>query len=104
MKPRMNADERWCCTYNLRVSAFIRGCFSRVTMKRRLVKPLVFLLLGAIVNVAVAWGCAITTHPGGPSEIGADFEARWGIAKASAWGTMYVLSARGQAFDDMFIY
>jgi hypothetical protein len=27
-------------------------------MKRRLAKLLVFLLLGAIVNVAVAWGCA----------------------------------------------
>ena len=28
-------------------------------MKRRLTKLVVFLLLGAIVNVAVAWGCAI---------------------------------------------
>ncbi len=28
-------------------------------MKRRLTKLVVFLLLGAIVNVAVAWGCAL---------------------------------------------
>ncbi len=28
-------------------------------MKRRLAKLVVFLLLGAVVNVAVAWGCAI---------------------------------------------
>ncbi|MCH8824954.1 MAG: hypothetical protein IH984_15770 [Planctomycetes bacterium] len=34
-------------------------------MKRRLFKLVLFLLLGAIVNVAVAWGCAMwspTTH------------------------------------------
>ncbi len=30
-------------------------------MKRRLTRLVVFLLLGAIVNVAVAWGCALTT-------------------------------------------
>ena len=29
-------------------------------MKRRLTKLVAFLLLGAIVNVAVAWGCALT--------------------------------------------
>lgn len=29
-------------------------------MKRRLAKFVVFLLLGAIVNVAVAWGCALS--------------------------------------------
>ena len=27
-------------------------------MKRRLVIIVIFLLLGAVVNVAVAWGCA----------------------------------------------
>ena len=31
---------------------------SFITVKRRLTKLLLFLLLGAIVNVAVAWGCA----------------------------------------------
>ena len=28
-------------------------------LKRRLTKLVVFLLLGAIVNIAVAWGCAL---------------------------------------------
>ncbi len=32
-------------------------------MKRRLSKLVVFLLLGAIVNVAVAWGCALWIDP-----------------------------------------
>ena len=32
-------------------------------MKRRLFKLVVFLLLGAIVNVAVAWGCAAWSEP-----------------------------------------
>ena len=32
-------------------------------MKRRLFKLVVFLLLGAIVNVAVAWGCAAWSAP-----------------------------------------
>jgi hypothetical protein len=33
-------------------------------MKRWLLRIFVFLLLGAIVNVAVAWGCALMAHPG----------------------------------------
>ena len=32
-------------------------------MKRRLFKLVVFLLLGAVVNVAVAWGCAAWADP-----------------------------------------
>ena len=32
-------------------------------MKRRLFKPIVFLLLGAIINVTVAWGCATILRP-----------------------------------------
>ena len=32
-------------------------------MKRWLAKIVVFLLLGAIVNVAVAWGCAVRPYP-----------------------------------------
>ena len=35
-------------------------------MKRRLSKLVAFLLLGAIVNVAVAWGCAVSMKPGVP--------------------------------------
>ncbi len=32
-------------------------------MKRRLLILAVFLLLGAVVNVAVAWGCAVWVPP-----------------------------------------
>jgi hypothetical protein len=32
-------------------------------MKRRIAKLVIFLLLGAIVNVAVAWGCALWLPP-----------------------------------------
>ena len=35
-------------------------------MKRRIFKLCVFLLLGAIVNVAVAWGCALSIRPPKP--------------------------------------
>jgi len=31
-------------------------------MKRRLLIIAIFLLLGAVVNVAVAWGCAVSGH------------------------------------------
>ncbi len=34
-------------------------------MKRRLFKLALFLLLGTIVNVGVAWGCAVRPYPGG---------------------------------------
>ena len=33
-------------------------------MKRRLFMLMLFLLLGAVVNVAVAWGCALTVDLG----------------------------------------
>ena len=36
------------------------GCrIAQVAMKRRATKLILFLLLGAILNVAVAWGCAV---------------------------------------------
>ncbi len=34
-------------------------------MKRSLFKLVVFLLLGAVVNIAVAWGCAVRPYPRG---------------------------------------
>ncbi len=37
-------------------------------MKRRLTKLVAFLVLGAIMNVAVAWGCAIFSIPFVPDE------------------------------------
>ncbi len=35
-------------------------------MRRRLITILIFLLAGAVVNVAVAWGCALWLDSGGP--------------------------------------
>ena len=32
-------------------------------MKRRLIKLALLLVLGAVINVAVAWGCAIWSNP-----------------------------------------
>ena len=46
-------------------------------MKRRLVIIAVCLLLGAVVNVAVAWGCAILINP-----FGVEREMRWGYWRA----------------------
>jgi len=41
-------------------------------VKRRLLIAAIFLLAGAVVNVAVAWGCAVFIDPtGAPSEVGA---------------------------------
>ncbi len=40
-------------------------------MKRRLTKLAVFLLLGVIINVAVAWGCAVWVYVGGTSSVDA---------------------------------
>ncbi len=37
-------------------------------MKRRLFKLVLFLLLGAVVNVTVAWGCALFSTPFVPDE------------------------------------
>ena len=42
-------------------------------MKRRLFKLTLFLLLGAVLNVAVAWGCAVWLAPyGGSTLVSAD--------------------------------
>jgi hypothetical protein len=51
-------------------------------MKRRLAKLLVFLLLGAIVNVAVAWGSAVSVSMYGEPDdcaIGRLHNARWSL-------------------------
>ncbi len=44
----------------------------RIAVKRRLTKLAVFLLLGAIVNVTVAWGCAAWVYLGETSSVAAD--------------------------------
>jgi hypothetical protein len=55
-------------------------------MKRRLFKLVVFLLLGAIVNVAVAWGCVMWLQP---PVAGANNKVAWrqhqGQAPAEGW-------------------
>ena len=55
-------------------------------MKRRLTKLVVFLLLGAVVNVAVAWGCALLIdlhlYVGSPSFSGFSLEK---IASGHYW-------------------
>jgi hypothetical protein len=53
-------------------------------MKRRLLKLAVFLLLGAIVNVAVAWGCALFALDG---------DARFGVTDLDA-GLSWVVESR----------
>jgi hypothetical protein len=66
-------------------------------VKRRLVKLVVFLLLGAIVNVAVAWGCAFLPDATRTTDyqlysLGDDFE--WQVAIETGLGTQRVFSAR----------
>ena len=39
-------------------------------MKRHLLIIAIFLLLGAVVNVAVAWGCAVWFEPPVPASSG----------------------------------
>ena len=78
-------------------------------MKRRLTKLVVFLLLGAIVNVAVAWGCAawirISRDPNVPRS-GDEFlrspkvtELEW---RAAVWrrpGVIRILSFRPHNYE-----
>jgi hypothetical protein len=64
-------------------------------MKRRLVKPCLFLLFGAIVNVAVAWACALSS--GGDWKVGWDtseYQRVWldlgGVPEAELDAHLYV--------------
>ena len=52
-------------------------------MKRRLLIIAVFLLLGAVVNVAVAWGCVLLANHGRSSEALADPNPQ--LATPSSW-------------------
>ncbi len=62
-----------------------------VAVKRRLTKLVVFLLLGAIVNVAVAWGCALARPFPGDS---------WSDTLAAATG-LYEPVATAWHWDDI---
>jgi hypothetical protein len=68
-------------------------------VKRRLLKPFVFLLVGAIVNVAVAWACAICKPIAqSPQRTGDAYfvfldDAAWFIARTERFGTLHFYSS-----------
>ncbi len=65
-------------------------------MKRRLFKLVVFLMLGAVVNVAVAWGCALWVDRG-QAKIAAGRTLQgyiWVVRRGSARGAEFVLWVR----------
>ena len=67
-------------------------------MKRWFTRLAVFLLLGAIVNVAVAWGCAVWVDPTkGEDEIGfrSSGQHTWEFVRTVAPGTTLLWSTRG---------
>ncbi len=66
-------------------------------MKRRLFQLAIFLLLGAVVNVAVAWGCALGVNAlKSEAKFGGvfDHQERWGFLRYSRPGAAYVFSWR----------
>ena len=81
-------------------------------MKRRLTKLVLFLLLGAVVNVAVAWGCAYWVDSS-PSDMSPKYVTRrtpqghvWFVGIESERGAERVLSTRlfdrgGPIIDDV---
>ena len=76
-------------------------------MKRRLTKLVVFLLLGAIVNVAVAWGCGAwidIDHRTDETSWGIDFRdgKDWVLSTTRSRGAMSVTSNWSVDWDPMF--
>src|SRR4029453_11636816 len=64
-------------------------------MKRRATKVILFLLLGAIINIAVAWGCVHWMHSISSSDFQrSDVIVEGGIASES----MYIRSSIGSVF------
>ncbi len=73
-------------------------------MKRRLFKLVVFLLLGAIVNVAVAWGCALglNIHKSSVTSVYRSLDPDesqtkytfWMVSRGSRPGAVYLYSIR----------
>ena len=72
-------------------------------MKRRLFKLVVFLLLGAIVNVVVAWGCALWVDRGQVKLVeGRTMQGYiWVVRRGSARGSEFVLSVRSYSDIDV---
>ncbi|MEE8156112.1 MAG: hypothetical protein V3T53_14260 [Phycisphaerales bacterium] len=76
-------------------------------MKRRLFKLVVLLLLGAIVNVAVAWGCAAwidIDHRRNETSWGIDFRdgKDWSLSTTRSHGAMWIQSNWSFDLDPMF--
>ncbi len=74
-----------------------RLCY-RSTVKRRLLIAVVFLLAGAVVNVAVAWLLAAVVEPSSDPEMVLDFpdpDARclWVVTAARGWGSLVISAA-----------
>ena len=88
------------------VKAEIRNAESIKAMKRRTpgLKLLLFLLAGAIINVGVAWGFALTVAPALAStdDKAIDHDNGWGMFRYASVGTTYFLSLRGEVFEDNF--
>ena len=59
-------------------------------VKRRLLIAAVFLLAGAVVNVAVAWGCAVWVDVGSPDwEYGSRYVSRWRHAEEADTASVF---------------
>ncbi len=71
-------------------------------MKRRIVLAAIFLLAGAVVNVAVAWGCAVSIRRSKPAsppvwallrEVAPDGSWHsWGIERIKLRGALFFMS------------
>ncbi len=67
------------------------------TMKRPLLTILLFLLLGAVANVAVAWGCAAWANPTVTEQSGMRFHGEgyntWVVDRQRARATLHIVSS-----------
>jgi hypothetical protein len=77
-------------------------------MRRRLIQLGLFLLLGAIVNVAVAWGCAALIDPNHvPMAIQRTFDGDTCVSTVrvqSRFGHCRLNRVRGDPFDDGYFH
>ena len=70
-------------------------------MKRRLAKLVVFLLLGAIVNVAVAWGCQLKFESFPPLPVDTAHQFRgWDIWTWNALGAQQIGNVMGDSSSE----
>src|ERR1043165_832084 len=98
--PRANAESR---------NVEYRNAESRNEMKRAIVLITVFLLAGAIVNVAVAWGCALWVHTQNiknepPYFVTADEFPCWICAISRRFGSITISSYCVSIRDALYSY